>query len=136
METVFDKIISKEIPAEIIYEDQQTLAFLDIYPCAIGHTVVIPKKRSSTILDTDDQTLAALFKTVKKVATKLKKALKADGLSIGLNQEEAAGQTIDHIHVHIIPRFKGDKGGSMHTIVKNPPAQDLKEIRKIIAKNS
>lgn len=132
MATVFDKIISKEIPAEIIYEDEQTLAFLDIHPCAIGHTIVIPKKRSSTILDTDDETLADLFKTVKKVATMLKKALNADGLSIGLNQEEAGGQTVDHVHVHIIPRFKSDKGGSMHTIVKNPPKENLAEVARIV----
>lgn len=135
MTTVFDKIISREIPAEIIYEDEQTLAFLDIHPCAIGHTIVIPKKRSSTIIDTDDKILEDLFKTVKKVSAKLKKGLKADGLSIGLNQEEAAGQTVDHIHVHIIPRFKNDKGGSMHTIVKNPPKENLSEVAEMITKN-
>ncbi|MDP3881245.1 MAG: HIT family protein [bacterium] len=136
METIFDKIISKEIPAAIIYEDNSTMAFLDVHPCSIGHTVVIPKKRSANIMDTDDETLAELFRTVKKVTKKLKKALKADGFSIGLNQEKAGGQTVDHIHVHVIPRFEGDKGGNMHTIIKNPPKEGLAKVAEIIEKNS
>lgn len=107
-DTIFMKIIRREIPANIVYEDADTLAFLDINPTNPGHTLVIPKKPFHNILDIDDETLAAVGRTTRKVAKAVKEAVGADGLNINTNNEPAAGQIIFHYHVHIIPRFRND----------------------------
>ncbi|PIR88543.1 MAG: HIT family protein [Candidatus Harrisonbacteria bacterium CG10_big_fil_rev_8_21_14_0_10_44_23] len=137
MSTIFEKIISKEIPAEILYEDENTLAFLDANPCSEGHTLVIPKKAVSNLIEADEETVSNLFKTVKRVTKTLAESdLDPVGFSIGINHGEEAGQSINHLHVHIIPRYKGDGDGtirSMHSIVSNPPTNDLNTVfNKII----
>ncbi len=108
-ETIFAKIIKREIPAEIIYEDAETLAFLDIAPVAEGHTLVIPKNPARNVFDIEPESFAAMAKTAKKVAIALKTALGADGVSIAMNNEPASGQVVFHAHFHIIPRFDNDK---------------------------
>lgn len=105
---IFCAIGAGEIPAFKIYEDDLVLAYLDINPFAEGHTLVIPKAHSQGLLDTDDATLAAIISRVKKVAAHIKEALPCDGFNILQNNGEAAGQTVHHIHFHIIPRRNGD----------------------------
>ncbi len=105
---IFCKIMKGEIPSTKIYEDEHTFAFLDISPVNPGHTLVIPKKCAKDLLELDDGTIAKLFSSARKVAGAVKKGMKADGLNIGVNNGEAAGQVIFHAHVHIIPRFKND----------------------------
>lgn len=107
-DTVFSKIIRREMPAHIVYEDEDTLAFLDISPVSKGHTLVIPKKPVRNIFDTDEDTLTAVMRTVHKVAPAVRKAMDADGLNIHSNHEAAAGQAVFHMHFHIIPRFVND----------------------------
>lgn len=107
-DTIFSKIIRKEIPAHIVYEDEDTLAFLDIAPVQPGHTLVIPKKPARTILDIDPQSLASLSKVVQKVAKGVMAATGAEGINIISNNEPAAGQVVFHLHFHVIPRFTGD----------------------------
>jgi histidine triad (HIT) family protein len=107
-DTIFMKIIRREIPAHIVYEDADTLAFLDIRPTNPGHTLVIPKKPFRNIFDIDDETLVAVMRTVKKVAKAVKEAVGAEGMNISMNNEPAAGQIVFHYHVHIIPRFASD----------------------------
>jgi histidine triad (HIT) family protein len=107
-DTIFAKIIRREIPADIVYEDEDTLAFLDINPVNPGHTLVIPKKWARNVLDIDEKSWLSLMKTVRTLAKAIKEATDADGINIDINNEEAAGQIIFHTHVHIIPRFKGD----------------------------
>ena len=102
--TAFQKIIDRELPADIIYEDEDTLAFLDIAPSGKGHTLVIPKKPCVNIFDVDDETLAAVMRTVRKVAPVVRDAVEAKGVHINSNHGEAAGQVVPHIHFHIIPR--------------------------------
>jgi histidine triad (HIT) family protein len=106
---VFCKIIKKEEPASIVYEDADFLAFLDFKPFAEGHTLVIPKKHYECIYDIPDKELANLSVAVKKVAIMVKQAVSADGISIAQNNGKAAEQHIFHIHVHVIPRFFGKK---------------------------
>jgi histidine triad (HIT) family protein len=106
--TVFEKIINKEIPAHIIYEDEDTLAFLDIAPNNPGHTLVIPKIHSRNLLDISDDSWIAVMKTVRKLAPIIKEAVGADGINIAMNNEPAAGQVVFHTHVHLIPRHEGD----------------------------
>ena len=107
-DTIFDKIIRREIPAEIVYEDADTLAFLDIHPNNTGHTLVIPKKSVRNLFEMDEQTLTAVMKTVQKVARAVKESMHADGINIAMNNDSAAGQVIFHAHIHVIPRFEGD----------------------------
>lgn len=102
---IFCAIAAGEIPSFKIYEDDLVLAYLDINPFSKGHTLVIPKEHSSGILDTSDETLAVLAARVKKVAAHLKSALPCDGFNILQNNGEAAGQTVMHIHFHIVPRY-------------------------------
>jgi histidine triad (HIT) family protein len=106
---VFCKIVRREEPAIIIYEDDKVLAFLDFKPFAEGHTLVIPKKHYECIYDISNKELANLSVAVKKVSTMVKQAVSADGISIAQNNGEAAEQHIFHIHFHIIPRFFGKK---------------------------
>ena len=105
---IFCAIGAGEIPSFKIYEDDFVLAYLDINPFTVGHTLVIPKAHTTGLLDTDDATLAAIISRVKKVAAHIKEALPCDGFNILQNNGEAAGQTVHHIHFHIIPRRNGD----------------------------
>lgn len=102
--TVFMKIIDRELPANIIYEDYETLAFLDNTPVELGHTLVIPKKPFVNIFDIDDETLAAVMRTVRKIAPAVRDAVGAKGVHINSNHGEVAGQAVAHLHFHIIPR--------------------------------
>ena len=102
---VFCAIAAGEIPSFKVYEDDLVLAYLDINPFSKGHTLVIPKEHSAGLVDTPDGTLAALIARVKKIAAHLKSALPCDGVNILQNNGEAAGQTVMHIHFHIVPRY-------------------------------
>ncbi len=105
---IFCKIVSGDIPSYKVYETGETLAFLDIHPVAKGHTLVIPKSHSRNIMDILPQDWAHVSETVRIVAIGLEKALGADGVNLMMNNREHAGQVVDHPHMHIIPRFKGD----------------------------
>lgn len=102
---VFCAIADGEIPSFKVYEDEFVLAYLDINPFSKGHTLVIPKEHSTGLVDTSEETLSALISRVKKVAAHLKDALPCDGFNILQNNGEAAGQTVMHIHFHIVPRY-------------------------------
>lgn len=105
---IFCAIAEGEIPSFKVYEDDEVLAYLDINPFSKGHTLVIPKRHTQGLLDTDDATLATIIARVKKIAAHLKEKLGCDGFNILQNNGEAAGQTVRHVHFHIIPRWQGD----------------------------
>ena len=105
---IFCAIAAGEIPSHKIYEDDVVLAYLDINPFSEGHALVIPKAHSEGLLDTPDETLAAVLARVKKVAARIKEALPCDGFNILQNNGEAAGQTVKHLHFHIVPRRAGE----------------------------
>lgn len=105
METIFKKIIDRKIPADIVYEDEHTLAFLDIHPAKKGHTLVIPKKEFENIFDGDAESLGHMMATAQKVARALVASLGAQGVNIHMNNGKEAGQEVPHAHLHIIPRF-------------------------------
>ncbi|WP_456471587.1 HIT family protein [Methanocaldococcus sp.] len=124
---IFCKIANKEIPSKIVYEDPYVIAFLDINPRSKGHTLVVPKKHYKTLDEMPDEELCHLIKGVKETIKILKK-LNFDGYNIVNNNGKAAGQEIDHVHIHIIPRYEGDeavKFGEVKDI-------DLDEVYKII----
>lgn len=105
---LFCKIIAGEIPCAKVYEDDDTLAFLDIAPNNKGHTLVVPKKHYETMLDTPDDVLCKIMSAVKNVAAAVKKGTGCGGFNIAQNNYKTAGQLVPHIHFHIIPRVEGD----------------------------
>lgn len=106
-DNVFAKILAGAIPAAKVYEDDHTLAFMDVMPQAPGHTLVIPKQGSRGLLDADPAVLAALIATVQRVGRAVETAFEADGLSVFQYNEPAGGQTVFHLHMHIVPRHDG-----------------------------
>ena len=106
-QNVFAKILRGEMPAERVYEDEKTLAFMDIMPRADGHVLVIPKAAARGLLDVQADDLAATMATVQKVAAAAKAAFAADGITIQQFNEPAGGQVVFHLHVHILPRHDG-----------------------------
>ena len=109
MDCIFCRIVAGELPAHKVYEDDATLAFLDIHPATRGHTLVIPKQHAPDLLSIDPAALAATARAFQFVARILQKGLQADGINIVQNNGTAAGQDVFHYHVHVIPRWTGDK---------------------------
>ncbi|MEL7544310.1 MAG: HIT family protein [Pseudomonadota bacterium] len=108
-QNIFAKILRGELPAHTIYEDDLTLAFMDIMPRADGHALVIPKTEARNALDATPAQLAAVMATVQKVARAGMAAFAADGVTIQQFNEEAGGQVVFHLHVHVLPRHEGIK---------------------------
>jgi histidine triad (HIT) family protein len=106
---IFCKIVKKQAPASIIYEDQTVLAFLDLRPVNEGHTLVIPKSHYETIYDIPEDLIGKVHQKAKQIAVAVKKTVNAQGISIIQQNERAANQDIFHFHIHVIPRFEGQK---------------------------
>ena len=104
---VFARILRGELPAERLYEDEHTLAIMDIMPRGDGHCLVIPKAPSRNILDVGTESLAKVMDTTQRMARAVVKAFGADGVTIQQFNESAGGQVVFHLHVHVIPRFDG-----------------------------
>ena len=106
-QNVFAKILRGEMPAHKIYEDDQTLAFMDIMPRGDGHALVIPKQPARNLLDASNEILAAVASISRKIARAAMAAFDADGVTVQQFNEPAGGQVVFHYHVHVIPRFEG-----------------------------
>lgn len=109
MASIFSRIISGEIPAVKVYEDDQVVAFLDIAPASKGHTLVVPKQEYQDLLSVPPELLAVVHHAVQRVAQAIQQALQPHGMNILQNNGTAAGQNVFHYHVHIIPRWEGDR---------------------------
>ena len=137
MSCIFCRIVDGDIPAEVVAQDAHAVAFLDIAPLADGHTVVIPRRHVATLEDMPAAEVTALFGTVARLAGPVRHAVGAAGSTVGVNNGAATGQTIPHVHVHIVPRWPDDGAGSVHTIfragARRPVAEVGKEIRKALA---
>lgn len=105
---IFCKIIKREIPADVVYEDENCLAFLDITPVNPGHVLLVPKNHYENLYDLPDEELKNLAPIIKKLAVAIKKGINAEGINIGMNNERPAGQLVPHAHFHIMPRFLSD----------------------------
>ena len=130
---IFCKLVNNEIPSLRVYEDDDTIAFLELFPSAPGHTMVILKKHGNNILEYSQDELGKLMGGVQKVAAKLEKALEPDSLTIGINHKERRG--VPHLHVHLIPRWETDKGGIIQSVVANKPKESREEIAEKIRKS-
>lgn len=130
---IFCKIVKKEIPASIIYEDEYTLAFLDVAPANIGHSLVIPKKHYTDIHDTPDKLMGKIMEVAKKISSAIKKGVNADGINIYMNNEKAAFQAVFHAHIHVIPRFINDGLPEFHSKRSYKEGESKEVTEKIIS---
>lgn len=129
---VFCKIIAGEIPSTAVYEDDDFKAILDVNPAARGHVIIVPKKHAANIFELEDEEAAKVFPIAKKIATALKKTYGCDGVNVLQNNGEAAGQTVFHLHVHVVPRYYGD---GVNIMWKPGETPDLNEVAEEIRKN-
>ena len=104
---IFAGILRGDIPAVKVYEDADTLAFMDVMPQSLGHTLVIPKAAAENLFDLPPEAAAAAIHTTQKVAAAVREAMQADGIMLNQFNGPAAGQTVFHFHIHIVPRFDG-----------------------------
>lgn len=102
---IFCKIANHEIPGKILYEDEHCIAFLDLSQTTLGHTLVIPKKHSQSFLEVDKNSLSATVNVAQDLSIILKEKFNANGVNVITNSGTIAGQTIDHFHIHIVPRY-------------------------------
>ena len=130
MDCIFCKIISKEIPAKILYEDDDSLSFLDAFPVAKGHTLVIPKKHFAKIQDMPPDLNQKLFDSVHKMINKVD-ALEGSTL-VAVHNGKESGQEVPHVHVHLIPRSVTDSAGPVHSMFKNKIELSDSEYEKLV----
>lgn len=128
-DNVFAKILAGEMPAAVIAESERTLAFMDAFPQTRGHCLVIPKAPARNILDVSRKDLSAVTDQTQKIARAVDAALKPDGIVVTQFNGQPAGQTVFHLHMHVIPRYAG---GSEHPH-GGAPARDMDELRTLAA---
>jgi len=134
MSCIFCRIAAGEIPAQVVHQDAQTLAFLDIRPLAPGHVLVIPRTHASLVEDLPEAVAQALFETMRRVSEAARHATGAPATTIAVNNGPAAGQEVPHAHVHVVPRREGDGGGPIHAVMRNRPSLTPEEIGKLAEK--
>ena len=134
MECVFCKIRDGEIPSTRVYEDEKTVAFMDINPLNDGHLLVIPKVHAETIYDIPPEDLTAVARTAKKIAEAIRQSIQPEGLNLLQANGEAAFQSVPHFHLHLIPRWKGDGRGFDWKLVKGDPERIRAAADKIRSK--
>lgn len=131
MDCIFCKIVAGEIPASKVYEDDKCLAFLDINPMMLGHTLLIPKRHAEFLTDIPQKDYAAIFSGIQKVVTGILKGLRVDGANVLQSNGKAAGQAVPHVHFHIVPRKRGD-GLNFYPAKRAYSAEDLKQAEDAI----
>jgi len=133
---IFAKILRGEIPAFKVFEDERTLAFMDVMPQSEGHTLVIPKTDARNFFDIDPDALASLIKATQHVAKAVQQAFQPDGMRIIQFNEPAAGQTVFHIHFHIVPCYEGRtlKGHARDMADKAVLAEHAERIKRALAR--
>ncbi|WP_062010947.1 HIT family protein [Aureimonas sp. AU4] len=106
-DNIFARILRGELPSARIFETDEVVAFMDVMPQSAGHCLVVPKAASRNLLDASDETLRSLLPAAARLARAAKQAFAADGVTISQFNERAAGQTVFHLHIHVIPRYEG-----------------------------
>jgi histidine triad (HIT) family protein len=131
MTTIFEKLLSGELPCAKVYEDDLVFAFMDAGQVNDGHVIVASKKPYETILDIDEETTQRLFLVAKRIAHVVKDVFKAEGITLLQANKDAGWQSVPHIHVHVLPRYKND-GVELVWPRKEPGIKRLKELAKLI----
>jgi len=130
--TIFTRIIQREIPAAIVYEDDLTIAFMDAGQVNPGHVIVATKRQVETILDLDDETAGALFRTATRIARAVDAAFHPDGITVLQANKPAGWQTVPHVHLHVLPR-QHDDGVTLGWPRKEPPLAELQLLASRLA---
>lgn len=130
---IFCKIANGEIPSKTVYEDDNFRVFLDLGPASKGHALIAPKDHYANLYELPENTAADVMRLAKKMALQIKDKLQCDGLNLVQNNGEAAGQTVHHFHMHVIPRYEGD-GQKIGWKPGEPTQEELEEIRSLIVK--
>ena len=131
MTTIFEKLLSGELPCAKVYEDELVFAFMDAGQVNDGHVIVASKKPYETILDIDEETTQRLFLVAKRIAHVVQDVFKAEGITLLQANKDAGWQSVPHIHVHVLPRYKND-GVELVWPRKEPGIERLKELAKLI----
>ena len=128
---IFCRIIRGEIPSYKIYEDERTLAFLDISPSAPGHTLIIPKAHVARVEDLPQEDAEALFNTLHGLVGGIQDAMEVPSSTIGINNGPESGQEVPHVHIHVIPRTRGDQGRIIQGLVQSMDRPSPEEMLRI-----
>ncbi len=127
-ECLFCAIVAGSRKAHVVYDDPHVLAFLDIHPASRGHLLVIPKVHADTLESLPEAEVGPLFVGVKVAMRLLEASLRPAGMNVGWNHGWAAGQRVDHLHVHLIPRYPGDGGGGIQSLTHSFVTEDLASV--------
>ena len=128
---IFCKIANGEIPSTTLYEDEDFRVILDLGPATRGHALLLPKNHFANLFELDDETAQKAILVAKKMAGKMKAALGADGFNLVQNNGEAAGQTVFHFHMHLIPRYENDNAGILWEPGETTP-EDMAEVKRLV----
>lgn len=128
---IFCKIANGEIPSTTLYEDEDFRVILDLGPVTRGHALLLPKNHFANLFELDDETAQKAILVAKKMAGKMKDALGADGFNLVQNNGEAAGQTVFHFHMHLIPRYENDNAGILWEPGETTP-EDMAEVKRLV----
>ena len=128
---IFCKIANGEIPSTTLYEDEDFRVILDLGPTTRGHALLLPKNHFANLFELDDETAQKAILVAKKMAGKMKDALGADGFNLVQNNGEAAGQTVFHFHMHLIPRYENDNAGILWEPGETTP-EDMAEVKRLV----
>ena len=128
---IFCKIANGEIPSTTLYEDEDFRVILDLGPATRGHALLLPKNHFANLFELDDETAQKAILVAKKMAGKMKAALGADGFNLVQNNGEAAGQTVFHFHMHLIPSYENDNAGILWEPGETTP-EDMAEVKRLV----
>ena len=128
---IFCKIANGEIPSTTLYEDEDFRVILDLGPATRGHALLLPKNHFANLFELDDETAQKAILVAKKMAGKMKAALGADGFNLVQNNGEAAGQTVFHFHMHLVPRYENDNAGILWEPGETTP-EDMAEVKRLV----
>ena len=130
---IFCKLANGDIPTNTVYEDENFRVILDLSPATKGHALILPKNHYKNLYELPEETAADVMKLAKKMAVMMTEKLHADGFNLVQNNNEVAGQTVFHFHLHLIPRYNWD-GQNINWVPGNPSAEELAEIKDILTK--
>ena len=130
---IFCKLANGDIPTNTVYEDENFRVILDLSPATKGHALILQKNHYKNLYELPEETAADVMKLAKKMAVMMTEKLHADGFNLVQNNNEVAGQTVFHFHLHLIPRYNGD-GQNINWVPGNPSAEELAEIKDILTK--
>jgi histidine triad (HIT) family protein len=135
---VFCKIVAGEIPARVIMQNEKVMALLDAFPLALGHSLVIPKSHNAKVQQMSEQDAMAMFEIVWKLTGAVETSSQVSASTIAIHNGSEAGQEVPHVHVHIVPRKRGDGAGAIHSMFKSKPklsSQEMDSLCERIASN-